>query len=478
MKKIRFTLSSRSAAALLLFAVIFGLAFWLRQFTFWLPHWQGDQSQYVILAMKLGAKMDPAAYNLSETNVEYLRTDAPPGTTVAYPYRAPGVRGEILDSYHRNSIGYYDMPLFYKAPLFPIILNLSHRLFAGPDSPYAVLQSNLAAKVLELKPRLYLNTQFWAAVVPFASSLMILTLCFLWTWHYFGVRAALYAAFILAIHPVSILTSNRLWTEDVMTLFLALGLWTYYEGFTRRKLWACFAGGVLTGLSVLTNQKSLLPAFGMFLFTLIAVRSEGEGKKSLWRGLWDLRWWAFAFALALVTAKWFWTIWSLYGNPLWEPKSEKINPSEWGWYRVLLSRPHGVIFYPVGTVAIAWAFAAGFATLRDGVRSGIASWRGKALTREQLLTLFAWCWTLPLAAYLMNKRTGEYRYLFPAYPVIAAMSGWMLVRLEKKLAGILARPWFATVVIAIFLIGSACYAIPVTFKTLWLERNLIHAPWR
>jgi 4-amino-4-deoxy-L-arabinose transferase-like glycosyltransferase len=463
---------TKSVGSILIFALIFALAFYLRQFTFWLPHWQGDQSQYVMLAMKIASEKSLKAYNLSEVNTEEIRPATPPGAKIAMVYRAKGQSGDILESYHRNSIGYYDMPFFYKAPLFPVILALTHQWIGPAGVPFAVVESNLAREVLKVRPQIFFSTQFWAVVVPFATSLLIVLITFLWARRRFGDRAALYAAFILAVNPVGILTSNRLWTEDLMTVFLTLSMILYFEAFVRGKLVLCFGAGALMGLAVLTNQKSLLAASGLWVFSMIGLRAEG--KKSIWRIVSDGRWWVFAAGLALVSGWWFIKIYGIYGNPLWGPNSEKISPSDWGWYRVLLSRPHGLIFYPVGTAAVSWGFAAGYLTLRDGLRSAFYAWSGK---KVDLTALFCWVWIFSFAIYLMSKRTGEYRYLFPAYPALAAMSGWMLVRLEARLKGIFVKPLFAPIAVMIFLAAAAAYSIPQAEKALRLERNLIHAPW-
>jgi 4-amino-4-deoxy-L-arabinose transferase-like glycosyltransferase len=114
----------------------------------------------------------------------------------------------------------------------------------------------------------------------------------LWTRRRFGVQAALYAAFILAVNPVSILTANRLWTEDLMTLLLTAAMFLYYRGHGRRQVVLCFVAGILMGLAALTNQKALLAAAGAGVYTFFAVRADRRRTLSF---LTDLCWWVFVF---------------------------------------------------------------------------------------------------------------------------------------------------------------------------------------
>lgn len=489
--------TNKTIGAALLFCLIFGFAFYLRQFSFWLPHWQGDQSQYVMLAMKLGAGggLDFSDYNLSQINTERVRISDPPGTEIIYPYIIQGEKqkGFVLDAYRQNGLESYDMPFFYKAPGLPVALSLSHRLLAGRDRTYAVAFSNLGEKVRAIRPSIILKSQFWAAIVPFAASLLLLTAVYFWTRRAFGEMSALAAAFVLAANPVSILTASRVWTEDLGVLFLTLAMILYRHGFKTSKAFWCGVAGMLMGVSVLTNQRNLLAAAALGIYTLLMLHSErpaaGKGSKPGWlRLLTDLRGWAFLAGLTVTTFQWFRTIHTLYGSPFWQPEAfvkmhhgkdiasaagAQTNLQE--WYNLLLDQPHGMIYYTVGTAAICWLFAAGYCTIKDGIRAGWSAAAGRAFDER---ALFLWCWIAVFAVYFLPQRTGEYRYLYPVYPALAILSGWMIVRAEARLSGIMARRAFSVAIVVACMAASAAYSVRVVQPVLWEQKNLISAPWK
>ena len=123
----------------LLLIPILLLAGWARQYTFWQPHWQGDQSQNVILAMKLNER-GIRGYNLSEVRVHVLGLENESQWYLSYADLDRGKAGDLARAYKMFDLDFYtSLPLFYKAPLFPAALSLSHQLFAPPGLPYVVV---------------------------------------------------------------------------------------------------------------------------------------------------------------------------------------------------------------------------------------------------------------------------------------------------------------------------------------------------
>lgn len=482
-------MKTKTLASAALFCLIFALAFCLRQFTFWLPHWQGDQSQYVMLAMKLdaGNKISFSDYNLSGINTETIQIDTPGSTQIIFPYRVNGQKGFVMETYERSGLAFLNMPFFYRGPLLPIALVVSHKLFAPKDQPFAVVKSNLGKAVLKIRPPLYFKTQFWVAILPFASSLLILSMIFFWSRRLFGDETALIASFIFATNPVSILTASRVWTEDLSLLFLIPAMIGYRWGLSRGRAIVCFAAGILAGLAILGNQKALLAVAGIGIYTLVVLLSSPKKSWKDWLRIGACGpWWAFLAGAVVITGKWFWTIYRYYGNPFWQP--ELFNRMMRGgeiaslgggariqeWYDVLLKQPHGLIYYVVGTAAICWPLAAGYLTLGDG-------WKGcrdlvTGRSRDDR-ALFLWCWILPFAAFFLPHRTGEYRYLFLAYPALIILSAWMLARAGNYLARFTAHPLIAKGVVVFFLALSAFYSVRMVQVLLWEQKNLIVAPW-
>lgn len=492
-------MKTKAIASALCFCAIFALAFYLRQFTFWLPHWQGDQSQYVMLAMKLRTSQGISFtdYNLRGINTEVMRIDNPSGTEIIYPYRVPGGKlGSVLEVYKGVGLGFLDIPFFYRAPLLPILLAVSHELLAPPDQPFAVIKNSLGKNVMNNRPQLYLKTQLWAAIIPFACSLMVLLAVYLWSRREFGEEAALYASFIMATNPIAILTANRVWTEDLSLLFVIMALLIYRWGLRQGRSILCFAAGIAGGLAVLSNPKALLVALIAGLYTSFVLQppasKEHRGFVSFVSNaasrIWTCGpWWLFLAGMTLISCSWFWTIYQHYGNPFWQPEPFNLmikgleiesaggGANIQGWYNALLAQPPGWIYYTVGTAAVCWPFVAGYATLVDGWRSGRNAAAGLLWDDRPV---FLWCWVLGFVVFFLPHRIGEYRYLLFIYPALAVLSGWMCVRVGRILARYTAHGWIAKGMVILFLLASAAYSIRLIQPVLWGQYNLVTAPWR
>jgi len=122
--------------AFLLFAVVFCIAIWLRWNAFWMPHWIGDQSHYVALAVKLKTG-GLENYNLREIELRTLKKPGDKEISLVYPkHSAIGKEGDILKALKIIGQGYYDEPLHMRAPLFPYALLLSHRILSTKKSTF------------------------------------------------------------------------------------------------------------------------------------------------------------------------------------------------------------------------------------------------------------------------------------------------------------------------------------------------------
>ena len=145
---------------------IFLLALALRFNTFWLPHWQGDQSQYLALAMKLGTR-GIQDYNLRGVRIGFLTPKENENWGMAYvEHHADDERGDLVRSYEMLNLEFYGMPFFYKAPLFPVLLASAHRWLTRGNHPFLIVKSNLGRTVGSVKPTVFFNAQFWAVIVP------------------------------------------------------------------------------------------------------------------------------------------------------------------------------------------------------------------------------------------------------------------------------------------------------------------------
>ncbi|MBF0254008.1 MAG: glycosyltransferase family 39 protein, partial [Candidatus Omnitrophica bacterium] len=376
--------------ALLVF--IWAAAASVRVFTFWLPHWQGDQSQYVMLAMK----MDQLSlkgfqdYNLRSVKVRILRPYGLPGVELVAPEHTEKKElGEILEVYNRLGLGYYDMPVFYKAPLLPAILAFAHQTLTVGNHPFMVVRSNLGEQVLRDRPPILFQAQFWAAIVPYAASLLVVLLTFGVARLMFGNTVALFAAWILAFNPVNLLTAHRIWTEDVMTFFMvasALLYWFYYH---RRNTFGVFMAGVLLGYAVLTNQKALLLVPVVYVHTVLTHKQKLWNLRKLPHILINRDAIFFVLGMLLISGTWFDLMNRVYHNPFFQPKMVRDESQAAEWIKLLRARPHAAVVYTLGVMYLCPPLTGIWLSLKKTLKE-IGSVFSK--TNRMVPAIFCWMW--------------------------------------------------------------------------------------
>lgn len=394
--------------------LILGFAFYIRSNTFWLPHWQGDQSQYVMLAAKWeqgGIK----AYNLSGVDVRTMLVDVPfaqKKAQLVYPVYSANSEGTVAQSYKLFGISYYTkMPLYCKGPLFSIILSYSHRLLADPNQMYTIVLSNLGEWAGQIRPRAFIKAQFWAVIVPLAADLLVILLTFFFGRYLFGNCAGLYACFLMSIHPVNILSSNRLLLESPQLFFVLLSLFIFFYSFKKKSFLGIFISGVFGGLSVLTKQNSLLLVVVVWFYTVMALEKPSNQIKD-WKNICVNKLWIFyTLGLFLVSYQWFLTVYQTYGNPFWSPNATELMKETIGWTRLLQKRPHPIILYPVGIPYMCPLFLLAYFSMKNLCFDVKELFIKK---KSSSVIIFLWLWVfvffcqLPLSAFHDIQRTSVF----------------------------------------------------------------------
>ena len=248
--------ASRQNVLFFLLALVLLYAYGLRQHTFWMPHWKGDQNHYVILALKmdkLGFKDD---YNLRGVKLgNQIISREPPIELIFSRLGNREEKGDILSLLKMAGQDYYDEPLHMRAPLFPYLLMWSHRRFAPNEAFYIVCGSNLGKKVLEFKPEVVFKKQFWVVVTPLFFNMAVIFLVFLMGCRIAGVRVGLVAAFLMAVNPVSLMLAYRVLAEDVVVFFLILSLIAYLSFCENKNKIGLLIAGLLAGLAIFLVVK-------------------------------------------------------------------------------------------------------------------------------------------------------------------------------------------------------------------------------
>lgn len=470
-------LIKKTASALLLLIVL-GIAFWVRSFTFWLPHWTGDQSQYIALAMKMNHTPGLSAYNLREVNVRAVQMSAFKDFNFVIPTYAAGEEGSLMKSYYGFGLSYYDMPLWYKAPLLPYALKWSHNLFLGTEKPFVVPQTNIGTAVFKIKPKAILDSQFWLVIVPLASSLGTLLIIYFFARRFLGISGSLMAVWIMAFNPVSILCSNRIWTEDLQTFFLWLGLLLYWKGLRKSKSALSLIAGLSIGCSALTNQKSILFLPGLWLYsTLSDSRFNCVRPLQCIRAFFNRSFvWLFA-GFGLISCWWFLIVFRQYNNFFWQPDFSAVTSDAGAsWIKLLNSRPHSFIVYVVGGFYLCPPLALGYVTIYRIFFDIIKMIKHQT---AQSIYVFLWLACLPLLYIFIIKahNSAEHRYLLTVLPALSILSAITLTRFYERVSVYFLSKKILAAFIWIGLILSSIWSVRIAWQVIMSGKVLIDIPF-
>lgn len=202
----------------------------LRMHSFYLPHNSGDQIFYLSLAMKL-EQSGLAGYNLKGIDI------ISDGNILAVVNSRDPERGTLLEGLERGNVFYYsEQPLNNKPPAYSFLLMLSHKIFS-PDKPYLSVDGNLGNQAIFLRPKVFLNSQFYAVGINFVFSLLFISIIFFLAQALFNERVGLWASLLMAVSPLNLLTSQRLWADDMLSVFCALSILLFLQG---KKRLICF----------------------------------------------------------------------------------------------------------------------------------------------------------------------------------------------------------------------------------------------
>jgi hypothetical protein len=439
-------------------AVIIGilaLSFIIRAGAFYLPHDNGDQVFHLGLAMKLDR------FGFEGYNIRGIDIWSNPHLLLALP-SSQGSKGSLLEALAESGVFYYDEPLYHLPPAFPYALMLSHRIFS-PKKPYVAVRTNLGKDVLKVHPRPFLTAQFYAVIIPLLFSLLFIFSVFVLTRLLFSDNIALYASALVAISPIEILCSQKLWADSMLSFFVILGVVLFF--IARRKdnwLYAILAG-VAVGIATLTKQSGGFVAIAIFGFHLWVNRARLRGR-GVTKVIFEKNIVSFGLAVFIVTLPWFYIVTKTYGFPWYQPHQPGIAQSV-DWFRIVSSRPWYTylvgIPYQVPLYVLLYPGVCTIFRDREKRESGI----------------FLLIWLLVFVAifhfYLHSK---EHRYMLPVYPVIAIFSAFFLEKVRKIVNRKFKFP-LGEVVIGILIILCACWSVRIGLLHAFSNQALIRMPF-
>jgi len=463
--------------AVLSVLAILCFALFVRMNTFWLPHWKGDQGQYLGLAMKLDI-FGFSRYNLRGINFGFV--DIGPDKKIKVGFVAPADNpddtGDLLRILHMTGVHYYDQPFFHKPPGFPYALMVSHKLFARKGQPYAAVVTNIGRFIGKIKPRVLLDAQFYAVIVPLFFSLGLVLCTFFLGKILFSARIGLYAALMMAVNPVAVMTSQYLLADDMLSFFVTLSAILFITGIKRKQDWFILFGGVVCGMAVLVKQTGGYLLIAVWIFSVLSHTKKLSDVKSLPRIVFNKRFILFSAGVFLVSGFWFIKIYRIYGHPLWLPEQPVALQNEVrGWSAMLRARPPGWILYLTGAPYLCPLFAAVFLSLKDFVSEAANMIKKKACDYRVVLL-----WIVILTFGYMLRGGREHRRMLAVYPAVAVLAGYCLDRFRiysGRFSGLLGNKRFRELVILMLFAVCALWSVPIGVKVALDNRMLLTVPF-
>ncbi len=462
----------KKIAVFLVLLLILVFAFWIRSKAFWLPHWQGEQKHYVVLAMKLDKVGFGSGYNLRGTDLgnSILPENPPIELTYCRP-ALEALKGNFVQTLKMAGHSYYDEPLYYNPPLFPYLLMASHKLFANQALFYGVCTSNLGEKVRSVKPKIIFQAQFWAVIVPLFFNLGVIIMTFLFGVRFFNEKIGLWASFLMAVNPVSIFLAHRVGPEDMLTFFMALSLFLYLIFLQKKNYLGIAAAGFSGALAILTKQTGILLLVVILIVTYFE-KSRGGKKISNWIPSEFL---VFFLVALTVSGFWFVKVWQTFGNPFHQPFSLSLAMKQdtTGWFNTVSHRPPPLLFFSFGVFFLMPVFSFALLMFRRFYRqcTGILT---PLDNRAAKVEAVFWIWILVFYFYFAEpwhvlelSANQEHQFFYMVYPAIGVLSALGLESARARWSKMINSDLVADLAVTGLLFLSGWWGISLAMKPLF-----------
>lgn len=384
---------------LVLILILFNLS--LRFHSLYLPHFTGDQRAYLGTAVKLD-KVGIKGYNLKDIGLLISKD-----MTLAVFYYSPEER-DLLDILERDNIYAYNIPFFHIPPLFSYTIMHSHRLLNGKGD-YMV---NMSLPKGKFSYKEFIKPQLYATIIPLISDLSAMLLVLFLGCVFFNRLTGLLAALFMCISPVSILTSQRVLADSLLTLLVLLAVSACYLSFIRNRWIFSILAGVFFGLSLLAKNSSIILIIPLLAIPFIAERGFRKGLRMLF----SFKFIAIFLIAFFMTFPWYRQMVIHYKTPFYNiVQSCPDTASQWfreladrPWYTFLADIPCQMPFYILGYFSIGYTF------FRLGKADDL-----EIVSAAGFLSFLV---ILSIISVRVEMLGPENRYMLPAYPFLALLS--------------------------------------------------------
>ena len=305
------------------------------------------------------------------------------------------------------------------------------------DNQLLIVSADLGRRAILLGPPLFFRAQFYSASINLALAVLLIGLTYRLGALAYDRIVALLAAALLAVNPVDLLTSQRIWADELLASCFALSALLIVRGMRSRSSGHLLVSGLACGLAIVTKGTGLflLGINGIFIASSSLLFSTGLSarEKILFAVRAEIMFCLGALPFAFA---WHGLVYAHYGTPIYLPKQEGITEVS-AWFHELNQRNRaGQLYYFVELFPVFVLFYLEVARQLFG--------RSVTLERVYLILLPLGC-----IALLIWTNAREERYLLPAYPMIAVLAAAGLCRVVRGIARLRIRRWQTNVALGL-----------------------------
>jgi len=287
----------------------------------------------------------------------------------------------------------------------------------------------------------------------------------------FNTATGLIAAFLMAADPVSILTSSKIWADEMSGVFVLISVIFFVSGYFRNRYWYGLLAGITGGVAVLFKQTAGFYIIAVVVFHFWHSRYELFNFKGTLKTVFHPFMILMALGFSVSSGFWFIKVYSVYGEFIhkYMPGPEVKD----AFRTIRMQRPPSIFIHTLGLLYISPFFVFSIFTLFKNIRK-------KLNKTEKETVVFLWIWILFYIIILWVFFNGkEQRYFLPAHPAMAILSAHILNSLRNYLNK-LKFGWqiiTGNEIIVLLLLINARWAIPVGIEAVNTGSVLILTPF-
>lgn len=428
-------------------------AAFLRLPTFFLSHTNFDEVTYVSLALKL----DKYGFNDFENNFGLQYIEIVGNDYFRTPIITDRRAGNITIG---SGVAYEAKTPTHRPPGFSFLLMLSHKAFSA-KKPYFVSNFNFNP---------YFYSQFYACIVPYIFSLLLIFATYILGRMLFSDRVGLYAALFLAAMPTELMVAHKIWAETALTFFITMSAIFYLNGIRKNKIIFIVISGIFAGMATLCKASGGFIIITILIYHYIISFLETKEICGFLGKLIDRRMVVFLASFLTVSGWWLVVFMkSKYSQNTVFTQQEfaALANSTTSWIEFVQKRPgyayivNTIYQFPI--LVFSFFFLFGKQT------------RKKELFFLLILVLLTFLFLSFYKIPYLSVLGKEERYLMPAYPAMAILASYGLLNIKEYFLNKF-KAYRVELVFSLVIILSLAWSLNISIPLILSRRDLFSFP--